>query len=110
MILACVMMLSMAVHAQWRVGVTGGTDYNLYTMDMQYESDWTQKNYRHYRELGSYCYDYSLVDGSYLTKKLAEEVGNLIGTHTLEFLSAEKCDANASKTIENVIKTVLGEF
>ena len=30
-----------------------------------------------YRELGSYCYDYSLVDGSYLTKKLAEEVGNL---------------------------------
>ena len=28
-------------------------------------------------ELGSYCYDYSLVDGSYLTKKLAEEVGNL---------------------------------
>ena len=80
MILVCAMMLSMAVHAQWRVGVTAGTDYNLYTMDKQYETDWqtegrwgatvgitgqynvtdwlgvradlnwTQKNYRHNRE------------------------------------------------------------
>ena len=88
MILACVMMLSMAVHAQWRVGVTGGTDYNLYTMDIQYESDWktegrwgatvgitgqydvtnwlgvradlnwTQKNYRHYRERLPISYRY----------------------------------------------------
>ena len=30
-----------------------------------------------YRELGSYCYDFSLVDGSYLTQKLADEVGSL---------------------------------
>ena len=88
MILACVMMLSMAVHAQWRVGVTGGTDYNLYTMDIQYESDWKtegrwgatvgitgqydvtnwlgvradlnwmQKNYRHYRERLPISYRY----------------------------------------------------
>ena len=128
-----------------------------------------------YRELGSYCYDYSLVDGSYLTKKLAEEVGNLssvesmfskrypgqwdggklmtsvhqwaattttqpiifiysyndpwtanaiedteitpsrkvwkvinlIGTHSHEFLSKDKCDDKASKAIKDVIKSVL---
>ncbi len=128
-----------------------------------------------YRELGSYCCDYSLVDGSYLTKKLAEEVGNLssvenmfskrypgqwdgsklmtsvhqwaattttqpiifiysyndpwtanaiedteinpsrkvwkvinlIGTHSYEFLSKDKCDEAASKAIKDVIKSVL---
>ena len=87
MILACVMMLSMAVHAQWRVGVTGGTDYNLYTMDMQYESDWKTEG-RWGATVG--------ITGQYNV------------TH--EFLSAEKCDANASKTIKNVIKTVMGEF
>ncbi len=75
MILACVMMLSMAVHAQWRVGVTGGTDYNLYTMDMQYESDWKTEG-RWGATVG--------ITGHY--------------------------DANASKTIKNVIKTVLGDF
>ena len=33
-------MLSLAVHAQWRVGVTAGTDYNVFSMDKQYQSDW----------------------------------------------------------------------
>ena len=80
MMLVCALLLSVAVHGQWRVGVTAGTDYNVYTMDKQYESDWqmqgrwgatigitgqydvtnwlgvradlnwTQKNYRHYRD------------------------------------------------------------
>ena len=88
MILVCAMMLSMAVHAQWRVGVTAGTDYNMYTMDKQYETDWqtegrwgatvgvmgqydvtdwlgvradlnwTQKNYRHYRDRVPVSYKY----------------------------------------------------
>ena len=40
MILVCAMLVSMAVHGQWHVGVTAGTDYNVYTMDKQYESDW----------------------------------------------------------------------
>ena len=26
--------------AQWRVGVTGGTDYNVYRMDQQYMTDY----------------------------------------------------------------------
>ena len=39
-ILACVVMLSMAAQAQWRVGATIGADYNVFTMDKQYESDW----------------------------------------------------------------------
>lgn len=288
MILVCAMLVSMAVHGQWHVGVTAGTDYNVYTMDKQYESDWqlqgrwgatvgitgqydvtdwlgiradictfynnlfadfsyiqfsswakyvpdpakaiaptadesdikavvdfvfmdekelvkyiiknSQKSVgrraalddnsiiafrksdksmpyylQAYRELGSYCYDYSLVDGSYLTKKLAEEVGNLssvenmfskrypgqwdggklmtsvhqwaattttqpiifiysyndpwtanaiedteinpsrkvwkvinlIGTHSYEFLSKDKCDEAASKAIKDVIQSVL---
>ena len=45
MILAYVMILSMAVHAQWRVGATVGTDYNLYTMDKQYETDWQHRDW-----------------------------------------------------------------
>jgi hypothetical protein len=128
-----------------------------------------------YRELGSFWFDFSLVDGSYLTKKLADEVGylhtvdnmfskrypnqwdggklmasvhqwaattttkpiifiysyndpwtanaiedaaispsrkvwkvtNLLGTHTDEFLSADKCDEKATKAIKDVIKSVL---
>lgn len=128
-----------------------------------------------YRELGGYVLDFSLVDGSYLTKKLAEDVNylssdacqfskrfpgqwdggelmadvhkwaakttkqpvifvysyndpwtgsavedavndpsrqvwkvmNLIGTHTNEFLSKDKCDEKASQTIKNAIKSVL---
>ena len=36
MIFACVMLLSMAAHAQWRVGATVGADYNVFTMDKQY--------------------------------------------------------------------------
>lgn len=43
MIFACAMLLSMAAHAQWRVGVTVGADYNVFTMDKQYESDWQHK-------------------------------------------------------------------
>ena len=65
--------------AQWRIGVTGGADYNVFNMDQQYMTDykvdgrwgvtlgitgqynvtdwlgvradlnWTQKNYRHSR-------------------------------------------------------------
>ena len=34
-ILACVMMLSLAAQAQWRVGATVGTDYNVFNMDKQ---------------------------------------------------------------------------
>ncbi len=70
--------------AQWRLGVTAGADYNTYSMDLQYMSDfrmegrwgatlgvtgqydltdwfgvradlnWTQKNYRQYRTEFSY--------------------------------------------------------
>ena len=80
MILTCALLLSMAVHAQWRIGATVGATYNTFSMDKQYESDWqtqgrwgmtvgltgqydvtdwlgvraelnwTQKNYRRYRE------------------------------------------------------------
>jgi len=79
-ILVGAMILSMVSHAQWRAGVTVGADYNMYTMDKQYQTDWqtkgrwgatvgvmgqydvtdwlgiradlnwTQKNYRNYRE------------------------------------------------------------
>ena len=42
-ILVGAMILSMASHAQWRAGVTVGADYNMYTMDKQYESDWQTK-------------------------------------------------------------------
>lgn len=75
--------------AQWRVGVTGGADYNVFSMDQQYMTDykvdgrwgitlgvsgqydvnewlgvradlnWTQKNYRHYRVVYSHV-DYRL--------------------------------------------------
>lgn len=131
-----------------------------------------------YRELGSLINDFSLVDGTFLTKKFAEEVAylstvesqfskrfpnqwdggklmtdvhkwaattttqpiiftysyndpwtgnaiedavhnpsrkvwkvlNLVGTHSNEFLNPDKCDAKASQTIKDAIKTVLGEF
>lgn len=79
LILFCAVMLSMTAHAQWRVGATAGADYNIFSMDKQYQSDWnlekrwgatmgitgqydvydwlgvradlnwTQKNYRRYR-------------------------------------------------------------
>ena len=49
MILVCAMMLSMAVHAQWRVGVTAGTDYNLYTMDERLPIDY--KYFNNYLQL-----------------------------------------------------------
>ena len=80
MILASILLLSMAAHAQWRIGATIGTDYNVFNIDKQYQTDWqttgrwgftmgvtgqydvcdwlgvradlnwTQKNYRRYRE------------------------------------------------------------
>ena len=88
MMMVCALLVSMAVHGQWRVGVTAGTDYNVYTMDKQYESDWqtegrwgatvgitgqydvtdwlgiradlnwTQKNYRHHRDRIPISYKY----------------------------------------------------
>lgn len=83
------LMTAMTAQAQWRVGVTGGADYNVYRMDQQYMTDfkvdgrwgttlgvmgqydvnewlgvraelnWTQKNYRHSRVV------YSTVDHKY---------------------------------------------
>ena len=77
--------------AQWRVGVTGGADYNVFNMDQQYMTDykvdgrwgitlgvtgqynvtdwlgvradlnWTQKNYRHSRVVYSDV-DYKLTN------------------------------------------------
>ena len=82
--LACIvaaltMLPAVCAHAQWRVGVTGGADYNVFSMDRQYLDDyridgrwgatlgitgqysfndwlgvradlnWTQKNYRKHR-------------------------------------------------------------
>ena len=73
------MLTTLAVHAQWRVGITGGAAYNVFSMDKQYLTDyeidgrwgatlgisgqydfnswlgvradvnWTQKNYRKHR-------------------------------------------------------------
>ena len=40
MFFAWAMMLSLTVHAQWRVGVTTGADYNVFSMDKQYQTDW----------------------------------------------------------------------
>jgi hypothetical protein len=40
-----------------------------------------------YRELGSYSYDFSLVDGTYLTKALVDEVGYL---QTTEYLYSKR--------------------
>ena len=40
MLLGCAMLLSMTVQAQWRVGATVGTDYNTFSMDKQYMTDW----------------------------------------------------------------------
>lgn len=75
------MLTMMVAHAQWRVGVTGGTDYNVFSMDRQYQTDfrtdgrwgitmgvtsqydfnswfgvradlnWSQKNHRDYKDL-----------------------------------------------------------
>ncbi|MBO4476503.1 MAG: PorT family protein [Bacteroidales bacterium] len=79
LLLFLALLMPFAAHAQWRVGVTGGADYNLYSMDKQYMTDfridgmwgatagisgqydiadwlavradlnWTQKNYRKHR-------------------------------------------------------------
>lgn len=75
------MLTTIVAHAQWRVGVTGGTDYNVFSMDRQYQTDfrtdgrwgitmgvtsqydfnswlgvradlnWSQKNHRDYKDL-----------------------------------------------------------
>lgn len=95
-LLACAMMFSMTVHAQWHIGVSAGGDYNVFTMNNQYQSDWTsegrwggtfgimgqydvldwlgiradlnwtQKNYRR-----------PMVDGTWLTPQFASQVGYL---------------------------------
>ena len=79
MMLAVAFLMVLAAHAQWRVGVTGGATYNVFSMDKQYLTDyqidgrwgitlgvsgqydfnnwlgvradlnWTQKNYRKHR-------------------------------------------------------------
>lgn len=76
---AITLLTVLVVHAQWRIGVTGGIDYNVFSMDKQYMTDydidgrlgatigvseqydindwlavradlsWTQKNYRKHR-------------------------------------------------------------
>ena len=78
-LMVMVMLTTLAVHAQWRVGITGGAAYNVFSMDKQYMTDyeidgrwgatlgisgqydfnswlglradvnWTQKNYRKHR-------------------------------------------------------------
>ena len=80
-LMAVALLTVITARAQWRVGVTGGTTYNVFSMDKQYMTDyqidgrwgatlgvtgqydvnswlgvradvnWTQKNYRKYREL-----------------------------------------------------------
>ena len=85
------MLTAMTAQAQWRVGVVGGADYNVYRMDQQYmtdfkvdgrwgatlgvtgqydvnewlgvraELDWTQKNYRRSRVVYSDI-DYKLTN------------------------------------------------
>ena len=50
--------------AQWRIGVTGGADYNVFNMDQQYMTDYKvdgQKNYRHSRVVYSDV-DYKLTN------------------------------------------------
>lgn len=42
-LLACAMMFSMTAHAQWHIGVSAGGDYNVFTMNNQYQSDWTSE-------------------------------------------------------------------
>ena len=79
MLLAIALLACLVAQAQWRVGITGGADYNVYSMDKQYLDDyridgrwgvtlgisgqydvtdwlgiradlnWTQKNYRKHR-------------------------------------------------------------
>lgn len=79
LLVAVALLTAMTAQAQWRVGVTGGADYNVFSMDQQYMTDykvdgrwgvtlgvtgqydvndwlgvradlnWTQKNYRHSR-------------------------------------------------------------
>ena len=39
LMMAVVLLTTVAAHAQWRVGVTDGGDYNFYSMDKQYMSD-----------------------------------------------------------------------
>ena len=86
---ALMVMCVMTASAQWRVGITGGADYNMFSMDKQYMTDydingrwgvtlgvsgqydfnnwlgvradlnWTQKNYRKHRIIVSYM-DYKL--------------------------------------------------
>ena len=88
------MLTAMTAQAQWRVGVVGGADYNVYRMDQQYmtdfkvdgrwgatlgvtgqydvnewlgvraELDWTQKNYRRSRVV------YSDIDYKYTNNYL----------------------------------------
>jgi len=84
------LMLPTLAFAQWRVGVNGGADYNHFSIVKHYQTDyvfkdrwgvtlgvmgqydvndwlgiraeldWTQKNYRHTREvLKNMCYDYT---------------------------------------------------
>ena len=84
------LMLPSLAFGQWRVGVNGGADYNHFIIDKHYQTDyvfedrwgltlgvmgqydinswlgiraeldWTQKNYRHTREVKqSMCYDYT---------------------------------------------------
>lgn len=79
LLVAVALLTAMTAQAQWRVGVTGGADYNVFSTDQQYMTDykvdgrwgvtlgvtgqydvndwlgvradlnWTQKNYRHSR-------------------------------------------------------------
>ena len=81
LLMAVALLTAFTAHAQWRVGVTGGTTYNVFSMDKQYLTDyqidgrwgvtlgvtgqynfnswlavradlnWTQKNYRKYRAI-----------------------------------------------------------
>ena len=81
LLMAVALLTAFTAHAQWRVGVTGGTTYNVFSMDKQYLTDyqidgrwgvtlgvtgqynfnswlavradlnWTQKNYRKYRSI-----------------------------------------------------------
>ena len=81
LLMAVALLAALAAQAQWRVGVTGGADYNVFSMDKQYLTDyqidgrwgatvgvsgqydfnswlgvradlnWTQKNYRKHRAI-----------------------------------------------------------
>ena len=37
---AITLLTVLVVHAQWRIGVTGGIDYNVFSMDKQYMTDY----------------------------------------------------------------------